>query len=349
MSTLAGTQEDADTMAVTIRDVAARAGVGRGTVSRVLNDSPRVAPDTRARVLAAIAELDYEPNPTARRLSLGTTHTIGVVVPFLTRPSVVERLRGVEFALARTEYDLVVFNVETSDRRDALLADLGRRARMDGVILVSLAPSARDQERLSRSGVPVVLVDSHHRRLPRIVVDDVAGGRLATRHLLDLGHRRIAFVGDRPAPGFRFSSSRHRALGFHQAVAAAGLELPAAHVVVGPHSRHVARELALRLFALDPRPTGIVCASDTQALGVLEAAREAALRVPDDLSVVGYDDIEIAAYLGLTTVRQPLFESGVRGAQRLLEILRGEATAPLREVQDVELVVRETTAAPRDA
>jgi DNA-binding LacI/PurR family transcriptional regulator len=327
----------------TIRDVARRAGVGRGTVSRVLNDSSRVDPATRRRVLAAISELDFTPSLLGRRFSLGRTLTVGVVVYFLTRPAVVERLRGIEFALASTPYDLTVFNVETVDRRDAVMRDLFRSGRIDGVIVVSFSPRDQDVLRIRQSAVPTVLIDAYHRGLPRIVVDDVAGGKLAVQHLLDLGHRRIAFLGDMPRGPFGFSSSRLRHQGVRKRLRDAGLSLPEAYVRVGEHSRPLAREFAGELLSLPVPPTAIVCASDTQALGALAAARELGRRVPEDVSIVGYDDIEIAGLLGLTTVRQPLFESGVRGSQWLLELMDGTRPSDLREGLDLELVIRTST------
>lgn len=330
----------------TISDVARLAGVGRGTVSRVLNERPNVDPGTRERVLAAIRELDYVPSSAARRLSLGRTHTIAVVVPYLTRPSVVERLRGIEQALVQAAFDMIVFNVETPQRRDAVLRDLSRPARIDGLILVSIAPHEDELRQIRNSGLPVVLVDAHHRSLPRVVVDDVGGGRLAARHLLDLGHVRIGFIGDPLRPPIGFSSSRLRLRGVEQALRADGLAIPEELVALGEHGRQRARELAGELLRSSLPPTAIVAASDTQALGVLEAAADLGLEVPGDLSVVGYDDIEAADYVGLTTIHQPLLETGSRAVRRLLELIGGSRGPTLREVLDVWLVARRTTSPP---
>ena len=336
-------------MSNTIADVARRAGVGRGTVSRVLNERPNVDPRTRARVLAVIAELDFVPSIAGRRLSLGRSQTIGVVVPFLTRPSVVERLRGIEGALVEAGLDMIVFNVETIERRDSVMRQLTRPERIDGMILVSIAPHDEELAQLRRAALPMVLVDAHNRHLPRVVVDDVGGGGLAARHLLDLGHERIAFVGDVQRSAFGFSSSRLRLRGVERVLRESGLAIPIGLVALGEHSRRHARELAAELLRRSPRPTAIVAASDTQALGILEAAEQLGLRVPADLSVIGYDDIEAADYVGLTTIHQPLVETGQRAAQRLLALIDGAAAAPMREVLDVRLVVRRTTAAPRPA
>lgn len=332
---------------VTIADVAAHAGVGAGTVSRVLNDSPQVSAGTRARVLAAIELLDYRPNPLARGLSRGRCQTLGVVVPFFTHASAVERLRGVVAALDGSRYDLVLFNVETPVHRDEHFATLTRRDRADGLLIMSLPPPSGSLARLAEAGVPVVLLDIRGRGVPAVVTDDVEGGRIATRHLLALGHERIAFIGDEPDNPLGFTAGRFREAGYRETMAAAGVDVRADHVHHGPHVRTVARRLAERLLAQRDRPTAVFAASDTQALGVLEAARTAGLDVPGDLSVVGFDDVEVSGHAGLTTVRQPLFESGELAARILLGALEEEQPPPrLVHSLDLDLVERSTTAPP---
>lgn len=330
---------------ITIADVARLAGVGRGTVSRVLNDRANVDPSTRSRVLAAIETLDFVPSQTARSLSLGTTQTVAVILPFLTRPSSVERLRGMESTLVAAGYDLIVFNVETSERRDAVFRDLPRPERVDGLIIVSLSPHGPELKRIQRSGLPAILVDAHHRSMARVVAGDVLGGRLATEHLVALGHRRIAFIGDFPRTPLAFTSSRLRLTGMRRAMAGAGLDLPSGRIALSDHSADRAAELATVMLGQRRRPSAIVCASDTQAAGVLAAASRLGLVVPDELSVTGYDDLDLAGHMGLTTIRQPLFQSGVRAVERLLLMIRGDDTSPLREVQDIHLIVRRSTAA----
>ena len=187
-------------MPATIQDVARAAGVGRGTVSRVLNGRPNVDPATRARVLEAIAALDFVPSAAARRLSLRRTQSIAVVTLHLTRPSVVERLRGIESALVDAALDMVVLNIETVERRNAILRDVPRPERFDGLILISVAPHDMELAQIRRSSLPVVLIDAHHRALPRVVCDDVGGGVMAANHLLERGHRRFGFIGDEPRP-----------------------------------------------------------------------------------------------------------------------------------------------------
>jgi DNA-binding LacI/PurR family transcriptional regulator len=331
---------------VTIGDVARRAGVGRGTVSRVLNHRPNVDPETRARVQAVIDELDFVPSTAARRLSLGRSQTVAVVVPFLARPSSVERVRGIESALVTAGLDMMAMNVESAARRDAILRDIARPERIDGLVLVSIAPHEDELARIALTGLPVVLVDAHHRRLPRVVTDDVGGGRIAAQHLLGLGHRRLGFVGDAPRPGFGFASSRLRLRGVEQALRTEGLAIREEDVVLAEHGRAPARASAASLLGRPDRPTAIIAASDTEAMGVLQAAADLGLSVPGDLSVIGCDDIEAAEVLGLTTVRQPLFETGERAARRLVDRIAGRDDGPLRDVLPVTLVVRRTTGTP---
>ena len=333
---------------VTIADVAAHAGVGAGTVSRVLNDSPRVSERTRRRVLAAIEVLDYRPNPLARGLSRGRCQTLGVVVPFFTHASAVERLRGVAAALDGSRYDLVLFNVESPIHRDEHFATLTRRDRADGLLIMSLPPPPGSLRRLAEAGVPMVLLDARGDGVPAVVTDDVDGGRLATQHLLDLGHERIGFIGDDPDNPLGFTAGRSREDGYRRTMAQAGLETRSGFVRHGPHVRGVARQLAEDLLSGHDRPTAIFASSDTQALGVLEAARSAGLDVPGDLSVVGFDDVEVSGYAGLTTVRQPLFESGRLGASVLLDALdEGHLPEPREQWLTLELIERSTTAPPR--
>ena len=337
--------------AVTIRDVARRAGVSVATASRALNGLDVVNPQTRDRILTVMEELGFTPSPAARRLSLGRTLTVGVVVSFLTRPQAAERLRGVDAVLSDSEFDLVIYNVESVQKRDHYLGSLAGSQRTDGLIVMSLPPLAEAASALSRSPVPVVFIDVHTpavSSMPRVIGDDLAGGAMAARHLMDLGHAAIAFIGDAVADPFGFTSSRDRERGLMDELAKAGVSIPAEWIGHGAHGRYEARDLAHRILTAERRPTAIFTASDTQALGVIAAAREIGLHVPDDLSVVGYDDIEAADYVGLTTVRQQLFESGRRGAEILLSEIENRSEQPPIARLTPELVVRATSAPPKE-
>ena len=326
-----------------MRDVAARAGVGVGTVSRVINDNAGVSEATRVRVRRAIEVLDYRPNLRARALSTGRTLTIGAVVPFFTQPSAVERMRGVVAGFEASAYDVVLFDVGTVERRARHLKAFGAADRVDGLLLLSLRPTDDEVAHFAAAGVPVVLVDTEHPSLSRVVSDDVAGGRLATEHLLGLGHERVAFLGDLPDPAGRFVAGERRREGYELALRAAHLEVSEALVRLGTHGRATAPTGALGLLELPERPTAIFAASDTQALGVLEAAAALGVDVPGELSVIGFDDLEVAAYIGLTTVRQPLYESWLAGAELLLRALERGPAAPSERRMDLEIMARRTT------
>lgn len=332
----------------TIREVASAAGVSTGTVSRVMTGDPRVHADTRDRVLAAVDALGYRPNPAARQLSSGRTLSIAIVAPCFTRPSVAERLNGALQAASSTPFELVVRNVATPDQRADCCRRFPNRHQADGALVISLWPDDQDAAGILQVDLPVVLIDAEHPALGglnRILVDDVAGGRCAVEHLIELGHRRIAFLGDRVDDAFHFRSSHDRYRGYSEALAAAGIPQRREFHAAGLHCRKESRQLALQLLRLREPPTAIVAASDTQAFGALEAARELAVRVPEQLSVIGYDDIEAAELVGLTTIRQPLFESGRRGMELLLEQLRPPVAPATRLLLPTELVRRRTTAA----
>ena len=324
----------------TIASVAALAGVGVGTVSRVLNDSEAVSCTTRMRVLEAIAALDYEPSAAARALSTGRTSTIGIVAPFLTEPSVVERLRGATRRLAAAGYQVTLFDVQRPEQGESALRSLSVKGRMDGLLVVSLQPSPAQLQRLVAAGIPVVLVDRSVAGAPSVFIDDEAGGRLATEHLIGLGHRRIAFVGDLEGGPFGFTSSEARRRGYEEALRQAEIERRSQLVRRGPHRRDAARAATRELLALPDPPTAVFAASDHQALGVVEGAQSAGVDVPGRLSVVGFDDIELARYCGLTTIAQPLEDSGARGAEMLLAALDGGA--PRSHELRLELQIRST-------
>jgi len=335
--------------AITIRDIARIAGVSPGTVSRAINNSPLVNPETRQKVMQVVRALNYVPNRMAQRLATGKTLSLAVIVPFFTSPSVIERLKGVVSTLARSRYDLIIHNIEDPEQRADCFRTIPRQDRVDGVLVISISPTDEEVPLLAEASVPVVLIDAHHPALTtlhQITVDDVAGGKAVTEYLIGLGHTRIGFIGDPADNPFNFTSSRDRARGYRQALAAAGIPYRPEYYAEGPHGRRAARESARRMLTLPERPTAIFAASDVQAVGVLEAARELGLRVPQDLSIVGYDDVEIAEILGLTTMRQMLFESGQRGVELLLKTLENPETEPVYEVLPTELVVRDTTGPP---
>ena len=329
---------------VTIAYVAADAGVGLGTVSRVLNGSEHVRESTLRAVLESIERLGYRRSHAAAALVRGTPRTVALVVAHLTRPSTVGRVASALSVLEEQGYDTIVCNVDAPVERDRHLEALLPTHRADGVLAICLPLSREQLGQFARAGVALASVDAANTGIPQTVIDDVSGGRLATGHLISLGHRRIGFVGDmvfsRPPYGLGFTSSAHRLRGYKQALAAAGIDVEAGLIRRGPHDAATAAEHAAQLLKSPDPPTAIFAASDTQAIGVLAAAERLGVPVPGQLSVVGFDDIESAAFLGLSTIRQPLNLSGAEGARRLCALLRGEPVHPLRQELPIELVAR---------
>jgi DNA-binding LacI/PurR family transcriptional regulator len=326
----------------TIREVARAAGVGVGTASRALSGNPHVTEATRARVHAAATRLGFRPSPIARAFSRGRTQTLEVVVPLLTQHFFVEVLRGIESALQQTEYALLIRTIERRADRDRVLREHDPRRRVDGALLISLNPTRGLVSRVTDAALPLVLVDAEHPRLSSVSVDHAAAAAAAVRHLLSLGHRRVALINHAEDPFAPvWPDARHR--GYRLALAEAGVPPRPEYERLtdwGPEASAVA---AAALLALPEPPTAIFAGSDSQALGVLEAARRARRRVPEDLAVVGYNDIEVAAHLGLTTIRIPMRELGRRGVELLLRGIDQPEAPPEQVRLPAELVVRRSS------
>jgi len=331
----------------TLSEIARHAGVGIGTVSRVLNDSPHVSEAMRDRVMAAAEAVGYKASERRRTRRTSSQGLVGVLVAFFDAASVQQRFSGIVPRVQSHDMNVVIYNVVSPVQARAMLADLPRHANLDGLIVVSMPVVPTEVADLRKASFPTVLLDCSAKGLPSITIDDHDGGRIATQHLLDLGHRRIGFVGEPVDNPFGFVSSARREQGYLAALEGSGVATDPDLVRRGSHLRSAARQMTLDLMALPEPPTAIVASSDVQAVGVLEAAQSLGLRVPDDLSVVGYDDIDIAPFLGLTTVRQPLERSGDRAAEIVLQAMNAARRPTLHETLELELVVRSTTRPPR--
>jgi len=307
----------------TMKDVAEHAGVSLSTVSYVVNDSGPVAEARRARVVDAIRILDYTPNESARNLKRRSASTIGLVVPDLANQFFALVAEGVERAASERDVLVVLCAPEATDKPDSQHAALLRSQRLDGVIYLSgVGTPAEAILALSRSG-PVVLVDEQIPGfdLPAVVSDGRRGAREVTRHVLEFGHKRIAVIGG-PT---ELWTAEQRLAGYREAIAAAGLDTDDMPVFIGDYrqeSGHMLAEKALDVAEAE-RPTALLCANDLMAIGALEYCKSKGIRVPDDVSIVGFDDVPIAALVTprLTTVRQPARDMGYRAAQLLFDLL----------------------------
>jgi len=333
----------------TIYDVAKTAGVGVGTVSRVLNNSTRVSPETQEKVLNAVRLLGYRRSKAARQLSTGVQYrNIGAIMPFITHPSFVERLRGMQLALNRQHnaFNLVLYNVSAPDRHHEQLLAIVEQSSVDGLLITTLNVSDEQRDLLTQAGIPfVILSDAYTEELNCVSPDNVHGGYLAAKHLLELGHRRVAYVGDEfsNSYGFPTPTSELRYTGYLSALKEYDILLRPEYICLGEHGEEVAHRLTEQLLALPQPPTAIFAMSDIQAVGCILAIREAGLRVPEDISVIGFDDVQLSRYIGLTTVRQHLEQSGYLGMQLLLDMLNTPENVTPRHLPPLELVVRGTT------
>lgn len=332
-------------MAASIDDVARRAGVSVATVSRALRGLPNVAPSTRERVNHAAAELHYVVDPHASRLAARRSATIGLVVPMLGQWYYAQLFSGAEGASVVEGYDLLPFVVGGEELRERFLATLPFRKRVDGLLVADVDFEQAAFERLA-GAVPVVTIGLCIDELPSLAIDNVAAARLAVDHLLDLGHRRIGLIAHLPDDPFHFAAPQQRQRGVEAALAARGLELDPDLVVPGNFSLQGGAEAMATLLESRDRPTAVFAFSDEMAIGARRVASEAGIAVPEELSIVGFDDHDVAPFVGLTTVRQHVVEQGERAVHRLLARMQGADEGPLHELVDTELVIRETTAPP---
>lgn len=329
-----------------IKDVANEVSLSTATVSRALRGLRGVSEANRTKIAEAAQRLGYVPSPSAVRLASGQTRTVAVIVPHVARWFFGEVVQGAEEVLRAADYDLLLYNLagEPAARHRVFQTGLLSK-RVDAVLVLGLRPTADEQAQLTALGRPVAVVGAVASGLFSVSIDDEAAARLATSHLVALGHRRIGYIGgsldtlDFVAPSARLAGYR-AVLGEHGVRHYRDLEEVGEFTVAG------GGEAARRLLTRPDRPTAIFAASDEMAIGVLRAARQLGLTVPGDLSVVGIDDYELADVFDLTTVAQPVREQGRRGAERVLAELTG-VRPPQSEVLPVHLVVRSSTAAPR--
>ncbi|CAN5281214.1 LacI family DNA-binding transcriptional regulator [soil metagenome] len=331
-----------------IRDVAREVGVSTATVSRALRGLPRVSDETRLKVLSVAERLDYVASPQAASLASGQTRAVGVIVPFVTRWFYGSIVHGAEELLREAGYDLLLYNLAGDhDARHRVFRTHLLRKRVDAVMVLSLTPTPDEIASLAGLGRPVTIIGARVPGWSSVRIDDVGTASTAVRHLIDLGHRRIGYVGGSLENQLDFAAPMDRLTGYHDAMRATGLPLEPAWEV--PSDFTVRGGLAATRLLLDatPRPTAIFAASDEMAIGSVHAVREAGLRVPEDISVVGIDDHEMAEFFELTTVSQPVHEQGRLAARLLLEAIEGGAGhTPLSLTVPTRLVVRRTTAPP---
>lgn len=328
---------------VTIRDVAQRAGVSHQTVSRVLNNSTSVAAETRQQVELAIAELDYMPNAQAVGLSRNRVNIVGMVVDRAGDPFFGPIVNGACQALMERGRSMLLAHTDHLAQPSAI-ERLLRSRRIDGLILtIPLSASLEQARQLARRKLPLVLVDLQYEvDADYLAVDSVVGAYAATEHLLQLGHRRIGMITNR----MDLPVGRMRLEGYQAALAMASVSFCPELVIEGPWGVANGEQRAMTLLSMPQPPTAIFAGDDQMAIGAMRAIARAGLRIPQDISLVGFNDIEYAQYLApaLTTVRQPLFEMGYRAGLHVCRMIDDGDQAPsMRVTLQPELIVREST------
>jgi len=317
----------------TIFDVSELSGYSISTISRVINNPEKVNDETRRKINDAIDQLGFVPKAEARARALRFNGRIGVITPFFTAPSFVQRLRGIAGCLSKENFDLVIYTVDSNNRLQSYLSSLPLTGNLDGLVIMSLPVNDIDVKRLIDLKLPTVLIEYPHPLLNSVEIDDVEGGRLATEYLINKGHRRIAFLGDSDLPEYSIHPVSFRLKGFRQALKAANIEVPESFIRLAPYSQEQARQVAKELIDLPDPPTAIFAATDFQALGVIKAARQLGIKVPDELAIIGFDDLDMSEFEDLTTIRQHLDESG----RLAIEILLSHIADSTRPVQHVYL------------
>lgn len=328
---------------VTIHDVARAAGVSISTVSRVLNGKEDVADETRQRVWAAVAALGYTSNLAARSMRSRRTGLLGLILPDVGHPFAIEILKGVNRAIAESPFDLIVYTTGSVQKSGAAEHEqryvaLLNNSIADGSVIVAPASPSFQTE------APVVAVDPHVAcpGYPAVQATNYEGAREATCYLISLGHRRIGFIGGRA----ELASANQRLQGYLDALREAGLPVDPSLIVPGDYTTESGYRGALQLLQRPDPPTAIFAANDQSALGVLRAAAERGVRVPQDLSVVGFDNIPEAHYHGLTTVDQFIAEMGYIAMRMLMRLVEGEALPDPLYRMPTQLVVRQSCAPP---
>lgn len=333
-----------------IKDVARDVNMSTATVSRALRGLPGVSEETRARVVETALRLGYVASPGAAALASGKTRTVAVIVPWVTRWFFSAVVQGAEEVLREQGYDLLLYNLAGDESaRHRVFETTLLNKRVDAVLVLSLKPTTDELARLDKLGRPVTIVGADVPGWATVRIDDVEAARAATRHLTGLGHRRIGYVGGEIEGVLDFTAPAARLTGYREALGEAGIEVDESLEAEGGFTVAGGTEAAEHLLGLPERPTAIFAASDEMAFGVLRTARELGLRVPEDLSVVGIDDHEMAGIFDLTTIAQPVHEQGRVAALQVLSALSAPLWAPEQVLLPTELVVRRTTAPPRSS
>lgn len=330
----------------TIKDVAKHAGVSPATVSRVLNRHPYVADDVRDRVLDAIEALGYRPNRVAQRLRSAQSRVVGVIFSDINNPFYTVALSGMEAAFSKEHLSVLIGNTNIDQNRENDLIELMRTEEVAGLIIAPVKETSPVLMRIVREGLPVVVIDRRmqDQELDTVLADNFSGVRSAIAHFIRLGHRRIAILNGPQ----HLTSGRERYAGYLQAMGDAGLPVDLSLVRFGDYLQESGYTLAHELLALPDPPTALFAANNLMTIGALNAIHETRYKIPDDIAVVGFDNLPWAISINppLTTVVQPAFDIGAHAAELLMERIMDPEGAVRTVVLDTDLIVRQSCGSP---
>lgn len=329
---------------VTIYEVAKKADVAISTVSRVLNGSPNVSDDTKAKVSAAIKDLNFRPQVSARKLARKEPQMLAVAVPSFTTPFFNEVLKGVKDEIKKMDLDIILYNTGSRNPEEAVHSFFDR-GTADAIILLSIDVTDEIHQVLQATRTPVVLLNSAHEAYNYIMLNDYQGGYMSGEHLVKKGFERIGMIST--ITKNRSSSDRER--GFRDALKNYKMPIDEDLFITGDSHKHggfteEAGFEAIHKYAEKGKfPDAVFCSNDTQALGAIHAINKLGMKVPDDIALMGYDNIKFSKYLDLTTVDQKMYESGVQATARLAEIIKNPDQQPYQKTINPELVERGST------
>ncbi|WP_408893594.1 LacI family DNA-binding transcriptional regulator [Paenibacillus taichungensis] len=330
-------------MKATIYDIAREAGVSIATVSQVINGKGKISEKRRAEIMEIMERLHYQPSAIAAALTGKQTYTLGLLVPDISNPYFAELARAVEDRSRQLGYSVVICSTDNKDERVERYLNLLQQKRVDGMMIGTGIDNAEILSPLLQQSIPVALIARHMPSLSvhTVAIDDRLGGGLAAQHLLELGHIHVAVLSE----SFKVSSSQERVRGFREVLEKAGLSLEADQVRESSADLGSAKKEALVLLTEKNRATGIFCCNDMQAIGALQAAKELGLRVPEDVSIIGFDNTILASVTSppLTTIAQPIEDLGRRAVDLLIDELKNEENSPQKIVLKPELVIRDST------
>lgn len=339
-----------DMLGVTIYDIAKEASVGVGTVSRVLNNHPSVSESTRRHVLEVARRLDYQPNASAQRLARRKSRTITAIMPYITNYFFVELLGGIQDTLFERDYDLLLYGVNHPKQIEVYLQRSLRAGHSDGMLIASIDLPSNYTQKYLKNNFPIILLDRYNENFDSFFVENVEGAKAATEYLVSLGHTRIAMItgNQETTPTRQRSEGYLTAIASYEHVTNTGIFYPVVEQKNDGFTKDAGFEVMHEILRIpeEKRPTAVFVASDIQAFGAMHALKEGGGSCPETMSIVSFDDIELAHYYGLTTMRQPIRKLGLLATERLFERMDDPALEAQHRQFTPELMIRQTAGPP---